>query len=319
MIRAATNPGGVGHAWVYDRYIKPWQLNHKWTDPKTKKTMTFIPAKVTDNLSLMEADPGYLARLKELPEKKYLALAEGRWDVFEGAYFTEWNPNLHVLRRPRKPDSWTLKFLALDWGYAEPASVGWYEITPMGRIFRYRELYTSRRSPKELARDILEMSPENEEYMYMRASPEIWGKKVETEGGGETIQALMQAELGDRIRMERANNARVPGWLKLREYLGLAPDGYPWLQISPDCPNLIRTLPAMIHEDRLGRNSEDVRPDGEDHACDELRYAITSLKDVPKSPFSPFASEYEKIFGINDKFESKIQNQMKVGRSGYGL
>lgn len=270
MVRLATNPGGPGHFWIYERFIKPSQHQQMWSDPETKKTFTFIPSRLIDNPYLLANDPMYAERLKDLKkisEKKYMALVEGRWDIFEGAYFTEWKENLHVLKKNRIPDSHTLKFLSLDWGFAEPACVLWFEVTPLGRIFIYRELQITRKSPKELARLILEMSPEREEYMYMRASPEIWGKKVETENGGEVIKELMQAELGDRILMEKANNARVAGWLKMREYLSLAPDGYPWLQISPCCTNLIRTIPAMIHEDRPGRNSEDIQPDSDDHAC----------------------------------------------------
>ncbi len=325
MVRLATNPGGVGHAWVLEQFIKPSQHQPIWSDPdnpESKKTFTFIQAKLTDNPYLMENDPNYANRMKELKkssEKKYMALVEGRWDVYEGIYFSEWDKNLHITRSVHGPSPHTIKFLSLDWGFAEPACVLWFEATPLGRIFVYRELYVTRKSPKELARMILDMSPENEVYEYMRASPEIWGKKVETENGGEVIKELMQIELGDRILMQKANNARVAGWLKCREYFSIAPDGYPWVQFSPDCKESIRTIPALIHEDRPGRNSEDIRPDSEDHCGDSFRYGVTSLKEVPKSPLSPYATDYEKIFGIKEQPRVGIYYVPGIpGRSGYG-
>lgn len=316
LIRLASNPGGVGHAWVYKKYVKPALIHKSWKDLQTGKTYSFIPATVHDNPALMDNDPNYLMRLKELPEKKYLALAKGRWDVFEGAYFTEWNdtPGYSVLMQPRKPDTWTLKFMSLDWGFSDPACVLWWEITPMGRVFIYRELYVNRRSPKELAQDILGMCPESEKYMYLVASPEIWGKKVETENGGETIKDLMESVFGDRITMEKANNARVAGWLKVREYLSPAPDGRPWVQVSPVCENLIRTLPMLVHDDK---KPEDVDPDCEDHAGESMRYGATRLREVPRTISSPYTSDYEKIFGI-DGDRRKFQEIPHKSHGGYG-
>jgi phage terminase large subunit len=316
IVRLTSNPGGVSHSFIYSRYIKPAQMSKVWKDPNTGKSMSFIPARISDNPALEENDPDYIHRLKELPEKKYLALAEGRWDVFEGAYFENFDPRPGhgVLANLRKPDSYTIKFLSMDWGYSDPACVLWGEITPMGRIFIYRELYTTKRSPKELALDILGMCPQEEEYLYLSAPPEIWGKRIETEGGGEPIQRLMESVLKDRIIMKKANNARIPGWMKVREYLYLAPDGYPWLQISPNCVNLIRTIPNMVHDDR---KKEDINLQCEDHAVDALRYLIVSLNEVPKHIITPYESNYDRIFKINRNKPSDDQIPMPAGRGGY--
>lgn len=317
QIRLTSNPGGVGHAWIYKRYVLPYKFHRSWRDTKTEKSLSFIPATVHDNPALMENDPNYLKRLKELPEKKYLALAKGRWDVFEGAYFTEWNdtPGFSILREPRKPDTWTMKFLSMDWGFSDPACVLWWEITPLGRVFIYRELYTSRLSPKELAKAIMDLSPESEKYMFLKASPEIWGKKVETDNGGETIKDLMESVISGRVPMEKANNARVPGWLKVREYLSPAPDGKPWVQISPVCENLIRTLPMLVHDEK---KPEDVDPACEDHAPEAMRYGAVTLREVPRSVSSPYATDYERIFGIQGEDNGRYQSIPIQGHGGYG-
>jgi len=316
IVRLTSNPGNVGHAWVYDRFIKPSQVSTKWEEARTKKTMTFIPARLQDNPSLMENDPNYLMRLKDLPEKKYLALAEGRWDVFEGTYFENFDPRPGhgVLWNIRKPDTFTMKFLSMDWGYSDPACILWYEVTPMGRIYIYRELYTTRRSPKELAADILALCPEGEEYMHLVASPEIWGKTADMEGGGQPIAESMQEILKNKIIMKKANNARVPGWLKVREFLFKAPgDGLPWLQISPNCTNLILEFPAAVHDDR---KVEDIDPNCSDHCLESLRYGLVSIGDIPQNILTPYESNYDRIFQIR-RGTTESQVPLPKGRGGY--
>lgn len=62
--RAATNPGGEGHEWVFRRYF-------------TEKRGIFIPAKLTDNPHL-DVDE-YRKSLAELSEVERLQLEEGSW------------------------------------------------------------------------------------------------------------------------------------------------------------------------------------------------------------------------------------------------
>jgi hypothetical protein len=106
----------------------------------------------------------------------------------------------------------------------------------------------------------------------------------------------------------------VPGWLKVREYLGPAPDGRPWVQISPTCENLIRTLPMMVHDEK---RPEDIDPDCEDHAPEAMRYGATKLREVPRSISSPYLNDYERIFGIEGD-RRKFQEIPSTGRGGYG-
>lgn len=58
-------------------------------DSDSVQSMTFIPAKVTDNVDLMRADPRYLSRLKGLPRVERERLLNGNWNVrwSAGDYF----------------------------------------------------------------------------------------------------------------------------------------------------------------------------------------------------------------------------------------
>ena len=51
----------------------------------------FIPAKLTDNVVLMQNNPEYLNVLQNLPEHLRKAYLEGDWDAMEGQYFDEFN------------------------------------------------------------------------------------------------------------------------------------------------------------------------------------------------------------------------------------
>lgn len=76
-MRSATNPGGVGHAWVRDHFIDP---NFK------KENAVFIPATLADNPSLDQDT--YRKNLEHLNPVDRERLMNGDWDVSEeGAFF----------------------------------------------------------------------------------------------------------------------------------------------------------------------------------------------------------------------------------------
>ena len=67
-------------------------------DPDTGLSRVFIPAKVSDNPKLLEADPRYIDRLKSVGSpQRVRAWLEGDWTVVEGAFFSEWDPKRHVI------------------------------------------------------------------------------------------------------------------------------------------------------------------------------------------------------------------------------
>lgn len=317
LIRLTSNPGNIGHLWVKQRYIEPARVQSKWWLEAEKKVLSFIPARLEDNPALRLNDPTYEDRLRILGDKKFKALRYGDWDVFEGQFFNEWTPR-HVLDYNRIPDTHSRKFLSMDWGYSSPAAIYWWEVTTSGRIFIYRELYVTRLSPKELAEAICNCSPKEERYQGLWGPPEIWGKEIELEGGGQPIQKLMQTvfnKLRPDIIMQKSNNARVPGWQKLREYLRPAQDGFPWLQFSPCCENAIRTIPMMIHDEH---KVEDLDTDGEDHAPDSVRYGIVSLQTIPKVSLNPWGVQtIDRVFGDARELEPMSRPTVMPGRGGY--
>lgn len=60
----SANPGGPGHVWLVERYIKPAAAGTPFIDPTTEAHRVYIPSLLTDNPALLRRDPKYLQRLR---------------------------------------------------------------------------------------------------------------------------------------------------------------------------------------------------------------------------------------------------------------
>ncbi len=258
------NPGGVGHGWVKRLFI-----DRAYRQSERKEDYTFIPARVYDNPALYRRDPSYITALENLPEHLRRAHLEGDWDVLSGQYFTEFRRIRHVVA-PYPIPAWWRRFRAMDWGYNDPCAVLWFACGPDGRVVVYRELYERFTLASAMAARIAACS-EGEKIAYTVASPDAWQRR----GTGDEMTGESIAEVFGRggVPLIKADNARVAGWQRVREYLAPAADGRPRLEIFSTCENLIRTLP-MLQYDRT--NAEDVSDACEDHAPEALRYGLMS-------------------------------------------
>ena len=63
----------------------------------------------------------------------------------------------------------------------------------------------------------------------------------------------------------------MSGLSRVRDFLADGPDGEPLLQVFSTCTQLIRNLPALVHDEH---NVEDVDTDGPDDEYDALRYGL---------------------------------------------
>ena len=278
------NPGGVGHDWVKRLFI-----DRDYADGEHAEDYAFIPARVYDNVYLTEADPGYVKVLEALPEKQRRAYLDGDWDVLAGQYFPEFSRERHVVE-PFELPVWYRRFCSMDWGYRDPTCVLWHAMDMEGRVITYRELYVNNMLAGEVARRVRVLS-EGEKIEYTVASPDMWHKRgglIEAEGGrhGECLAEVF-ALAG--VPLIPADNNRVAGWMRVREYLGdgaavrgdsAAGSGDPALRgqnaarwrCFSCCCNLIRTLPKLQYDNR----SREDAAQGDDHAPEALRYGLMS-------------------------------------------
>lgn len=303
-MRLTGNPGGPGHLWVKERYINPCKEGYKIIeesceseDPDTGEVITvtlarvFIPSKLSDNKLMMRNDPTYVLRLRQSGSAALVkAWLEGNWDIIDGAYFSEFDPVMHVLPAYewlRKIPQSALRFRAMDWGSAAPFSVGWYAVSdgtwglPKGALLKYREWYGASGPNKglKMTADLVARGvKDREKDEVIRYG--VAGHDIFIRNGGPSIMETM-AIYGCMWR--KADNKRIPGWEQLHQrFKGVTDDDglvvEPMLYFLDCCQDIVRTLPVLQHDKH---NNEDVDAESEDHAAEETRYAVMSRPWVP--------------------------------------
>lgn len=289
-IKSSTNPGGVGHSWVKERFIDigaPNQIHEITLENGKKNTVVFIPSLVQDNMFLLDNDPDYIDRLELLPEKEKQALLYGDWDIFDGQFFTEFDRKIHVVEPFVIPKDWRI-YRARDYGLDMCATL-WIAMDYQMNCYAYKELYEPDLIVSEAARKINEMTDEKIQIDY--APPDLWNRNKDT--GKSTADIF--AENGQYLT--KADNNRVTGWLAVHEWLKIYKDeqGQPnsKLKIFSNCVNLIRTLPALQHDEK-NPNDVAVEPHELTHIPDALRYFCTmwqsplvAKKEKPKGTYTP--------------------------------
>lgn len=307
-----SNPGNVGHLWVKGAFIddaKPMDLRQM---PAAEGGLVrqYIPARLSDNPSIMEEDPSYVARLQGLGSEALVrAMLEGDWDVIEGAFFDLWNRQRHVIK-PFAVPHWWPRIRAFDWGSAVPFSYGEYAVSdgevlpdgrwfPPGALIKYLEWYGVRRDDQGRAvpNKGLKMDAEDiAERIKTLAAKKRFQRSV---ADPSIFNTLGGPSIGERMAKRgvvfgKADNARVArhghigGWDQVRARLRGDEEGRPMLYFFDTCLDTLRTLPALQHDEL---NPEDLDTDSEDHAADELRYACMARPymrprpdDTPKPP-----------------------------------
>jgi len=302
------NPGGRGHNWVKENYIIPYRnALEKETRfyPSTYKSNVFLNKEYVDYLEGLAGDLGKAWR-------------EGEWDLFAGQYFTEWNTAIHTCKPFNIPIDWK-KFVAIDYGYSAPSSMGWYAIDPDGTLYRYKEFYDTNHTGSQLGEKFVEMTNPTEHIQYIICDPSFWAKRGESNNAlstAEKFEHRVRELLGSIERNElnpvlkppaliRGNNDRLTGWLEVHEWLKpFEKEGIitARLQIFSTCTEFLRTFPALIHDEK---KPEDVDTDTEDHQGDELRYALMSRP----TPSHSSGQLREKFFEL--KMKQKLLKRRK--------
>lgn len=148
IVRNATNPGGIGQTFVYNRFVKPGEGGYKIIkDKKTGLRRIYIPCLPQDNPFGMQYDPEYLNKLEILSEAEKRAKKYGDWHAFEGSVFPQFRPfrfpneplnAIHVIDWFEIPDWWP-RLISIDWGKKAMCHAMWAAISPDHRVYIYRE------------------------------------------------------------------------------------------------------------------------------------------------------------------------------------
>lgn len=295
------NPGGPAH-----QYIKRLFVDRRFLPDEDPDDYAFFPAKATDNLALMQAQPDYIKQLNKLPPKLRSAWRDGDWNVFIGQYFEDFvdAPAHYKDRRlthvidpfPIKKD-WPV-YHSFDWGYRKPFSMGWYTMDYDGRMYRILEYYGCEKQNGMSVPDTGLKWDKDKVFRKLREiedhHPLLRGRKIigpadsaiwNKDGGpsvGETAE-----EYG--FYFDYSDKDRLEGWQQCHARLAFDDDGYPSFQVFNTCQDFIRTIPLLQYDDH---DQEDLDSLGEDHIADEWRYFCQYRPMKPIKPEEIYIPQY---------------------------
>lgn len=271
-----TNPGGAGHQWVKDRWVKE---PNKVIMGKDGRSQCFIPARIYDNPTLVESDPDYIKQLESLPDELRRMWLEGDWDVFQGQYFDQFKKDTHVIEPTEIPDSW-YRYRAIDYGYRAPFCCLWGAVDYDQNLYIYREHYEAGKDLHYHINKIKELSGD-EEYMATIIDPSTYISNPQNTNRSDIVapsnKSIADIMLFNGIPTVRANNNRMSGWNLLREYLNeksQVDQKGGNLKIFKNCANLIREFQTAVYDKH---KVEDLDTKGSDHGLDSARYMAMHL------------------------------------------
>lgn len=298
-VRAASNPGGPGHAWVKARFVdatgcgqfvREMTVTSEILGGESVRRIQYIPATAKDNPHITR---NYIVELEQKPRALREALLLGKWDAFDGQAFPEFidDPQhyqdgqyTHVIKPFPIPWHWT-RVVSFDHGYTRPFSFGVWAVDEDGRVYRYKELYGCVEGeantgvmlpPGEIAQQLAElMEPEFKEGLHVSgiADPAIWDRSR-----GLSVEEQIRSVFSG-VTFRKGDNTRLPGKMQLHERLKFGEDGRPMLYVFQNCRDFIRTIPSLVYD---AKKPEDIDTAGEDHIYDETRYFLMSRPIAPR-------------------------------------
>ncbi len=271
VVRAGSNPLGVGADWMYTWFVDKSVRMEDFPDYNPNDfEMQF--STIDDNPSLDAVQ--YKARLRNLPEHVRRAWLEGE-RVVEGMYFMDFHKTLddkpwHVIDEAptyqgtpiTRGHAWISIYRAIDWGYyPDPAVCLWIAVLPNKWAIVFKEKSWRRTLAADVAKDIKRES-EGMRIVESFCDPVMLIKEGQVYSIGEIFEQ-------NGVPVTAGINDRVLYGYSIHDHLNTIIDGRPKLQIVKSaCPDLIRTIPQM----RTDSNDPRKIADGEDHWVVGLAY-----------------------------------------------
>lgn len=307
-----SNPGNRSHVFFRERFIEPapplttYHVPGTGKHGKRQQTRLFIPAKVTENKFLMEADEDYLDRLEDLPPEERRQLLEGDWYVFSGQFFPEFRRDIHVINQAPVPTpDWRI-YTTMDYGLD---AFAWYCIAEdnrgyayvLGEIFKENVIISD--AAKLVKEELKKLGiTKVDEHL---APSDLWNRRQET---GRSVADIFRE---NGITLYKTSRDRIDGWAATKEWLRPFDDEQgiktAKIKIVQNCVNLIRCLPLLQYDERRHGDAA-ITPHEITHAPDALRgfcvYRSRANRVKPDDPSERNRHEDRELqrFVSNDMF-----------------
>ncbi len=255
----------------------------KWIKDRAKAgSLQLIPTKHQDNPSLYTADGQLtkqgvrsMATLDALTGNRYKRLRLGLWVTAEGAIYEEFDPSVHMIDADKCPE-FVRRFRVIDFGFTNPFVCQWWGMDADGRLYRYREIYMTKRLVEDLTPEIIKLTGDEPiEFTIAdhdaedRATMERHGihtmpahKAVST--GIQAVQGRLKTQEDGKPRIYFVRGALVEVDEALREkHKPICTEDempeYTWQKYQDGKPN--KEQPLKVN----------------DHGCDTTRYLVAEI------------------------------------------
>lgn len=198
-----TNPGPAHH----------W-LKKRWEDGKARRIKTTHqdnPRLYTIDGKITEQGKRYLGKLQNLSGSRYQRLYLGEWASVEGGIY-EFDQAIHLVYHFTPPPDWR-RFRVVDFGFTNPFVCQWWALDNDGRMYRYREIYMTKRTVREHSELIRALS--DGEYIETTiCDHDAEDRATLEENGIPTIPALKAISTGiqavqERLKVQEDGRARI--------------------------------------------------------------------------------------------------------------
>lgn len=286
-----SNPGGVGHRYFKKQFVD--QGEEVYRAPSTEGGMLrqYIPALLSDNVTLMINDPHYGDKLRGLGDNALVeGMLSGNWDVNDEGALPSWNTKTHVVAPFQIPAGWKIR-RGYDYGYGAPYAVLWFveangeEVTDLngkswaptkGSIFIIDEIYGADRFGKGLKENVRTTA------MKIKDIDSTWGtvyagpadNSIYNKEQGPSIAEIMSDKQVSWVPSNKKPGSRIIGLAALNAMIYEATKENPekpCFYVFNTCKHTKDQLPILECDPK---NPEDVDTHQEDHIYDVVRYIV---------------------------------------------
>lgn len=284
-MRGSANPGGAGHYWLKRRFVDVCRPDGTPIVGSMGQTRAFVRATIRDNPTLLQNDPEYENRLKNLPELEYRWLALGDWNAGGGLAFPELGDHdTYFVKPSRVPEHWKV-FGAFDWGYSHPFAFGVFACDEDGNLYLVDSCHGRQLQPPDIAqrwKRTLEAHNLLGRCRVVIAGHDCW---ADVKARSEHVPTLAEQFYSEGFVLKRANISRVAGVQNMRAYFaptGPERTGVPRFRVFDTLGNrrTYEVLESRIAdpddvEDVLKTDADELGIGGDD-PYDMIRYGLAS-------------------------------------------
>ena len=217
-------------------------------------------------------------KLKNLDGLRFKRGFLGLWASGEGLVFEDFEPETHIVDVSIMPN-WR-RYLSVDWGFRNPASVIWWALSPDDRLYAYKEIYQTGLTKPDLIRLIQENCDSYDRIHYAAVDSADQDGVEQLRRAGFRVNEPKK----DRVAQIDAIKGRLkkdpngePAIFFLRDRLVHPPDedlkdDYRPVEVTDEF------LSLSYAEKRKGTRRDDEDVVGDNHGVDGTSYLVQSLK-----------------------------------------